>query len=409
MIFLLIDVPIDSYGILITNVGVVLLLGLVFGRIAEAINLPNITGYLVAGLLLGPITSFLSSEELSHMSIISNIALGFIAFQVGNELWFGKLKKTGKSIVIITVIQALFTTLVVTLLLLFVTDVSTAMILGAIAAATAPAPIMMLINKYRTKGPLTDTIVPIVGLDDAVGVIVFGVLLSVGAALLAGNTTQLNMLDVIIPPLKEIGLSILLGAIIGLISGIATRTITKNEETKIKQLDLIVITVFITVGVAMLFDASPILTPMIAGAFVTNLINKDTYILEEETIRFFIPPIMILFFTLSGAQLEFSVLGTAGIVGLIYILARTFGKFGGTFFASKITREPKQVQHYLGFAMLPQSGVAIGLAMAAYKQISEIDLDKANSILNITLASVMVFALIGPILVKWAFHKAKEY
>jgi Kef-type K+ transport system membrane component KefB len=406
---LMIDVPLDSYAMLITNVGVVLLLGLIFGRLAEAIKLPDIMGYLVAGLLLGPITGFLTTEELSHMSIISNIALGFIAFQVGNELWLGKLKKSGKSIVIITIVQALFTTLVVSLLLLLVADPSTAMILGAIAAATAPAPIMMLINKYRTKGPLTNTIVPIVGLDDAVGVIVFGVLLSISAALLSGNATNLQVLDVLLPPLEEIGLSILLGSVIGLLAGFATRTITKNEEAKVKQLDLIIITVFITVGVALLFDASPILTPMIAGAFVTNLINKDSYILEEETIRFFIPPIMIMFFTISGAQLSFSVLGTAGLVGLIYIIGRTIGKFGGTFFASKITHEPPQVQKYLGFAMLPQSGVAIGLAMAAYSTISQIDMDKANSILNITLASVLVFALIGPILVRWAFHQAKEY
>jgi Kef-type K+ transport system membrane component KefB len=409
MNLLMVDVPMDSYAMLITNVGIVLLLGLLFGRLAEAIKLPDITGYLVAGLLLGPITGFLNSDELSHMSIISNIALGFIAFQVGNELWLGKLKKSGKSILIITIIQALFTTLVVSLVLLLVTDVSTAMILGAIAAATAPAPIMMLINKYRTKGPLTNTIVPIVGLDDAVGVIVFGVLVSISVALLSGNTSDLQFFDVILPPLEEIGFSILIGTVVGLCAGFAIRTITINEETQVKQLDLIIITVFITVGLAMIVDASPILTPMIAGTFVTNLINKDEYVLEEETIRFFIPPIMILFFTLSGAQLSFGVLRTAGLVGLLYIIGRTLGKFFGTFWASHITKQPDQVKKYLGFAMLPQSGVAIGLAMAAYKELADIDVSKADYILNVTLASVLVFALLGPILVRWAFHRAKEY
>lgn len=406
---LIIDVPIDSYAMLITNVGVILLVGLVFGRLVEIIKLPNITGYLIAGLLLGPITGFLDSNELSHLSIISNVALGFIAFQVGNELWLGKLKKTGKSIAIITIIQALLTTLVVTLLLLLVTDPSTALILGAIAAATAPAPIIMLIKKYNTKGPLTNTIVPIVGLDDAVGIIVFGVLLSLSAALLSGNATELDIMNTILPPLEEIGISILIGSIIGLLGGYATRTITKDGDLKIKQLDLIIIIVFITVGVAMLFEASPILTPMIAGAFVTNLINKDSYILEEETIRFFIPPLMILFFTLSGAQLSFSVLNTAGFVGILYIIGRTIGKFVGTYSACIITHEPPQVKKYLGFAMLPQSGVAIGLAMAAYTTISEIDIEKATSILNVTLASVLIFALIGPILVRWSFRQAQEY
>ncbi|QMS84686.1 cation:proton antiporter [Candidatus Xianfuyuplasma coldseepsis] len=405
---LLISVPTDSYAMLILNVGVVLLLGLIFGRLAEKIHLPDITGYLVAGLLLGPISGFLTTTELSHMSIISNLALGFIAFQVGNELWLGKLKKSGKRIVIITTIQALFTTLVVSLMLLLVTDPSTAMILGAIAAATAPAPIMMLINKYRTKGPLTSTIVPIVGLDDAVGVIVFGVLLSLGVALAGQNASSLTVLNVIGEPLMEIGLSIVFGSVIGVIAGVATRTITKNQEAQVKQLDLIIITVFITVGIAMLFDASPILTPMIAGAFVTNLINKDSYILEEETIRFFIPPIMILFFTLSGAQLSFSVLATIGVIGVVYIIGRTIGKFGGSYIGSTVVATEPTVKKYLGFAMLPQSGVAIGLSMAAYHALIDVNPDMAASIQNITLASVLVFALTGPILVRMAFKQANE-
>lgn len=405
---LLIDVPLDAYAMLIFNVGVVLLVGLIFGKIAERFRLPNITGYLIAGLLLGPMTHFLTSDELSHMSIISNVALGFIAFQVGNELWLGKLKKSGKKIIIITVIQALFTTLVVTLALLLVSELSVALILGAIAAATAPAPIMMLINKYRTKGPLTETIVPIVGLDDAVGVIVFGVMLSLGIAFAGDSVTAISFSDILGGPLLEIGLSILFGSVIGFVAGFATKTITRDREAKVKHLDVVIITVFITVGVAMIFDASPILTPMIAGAFVTNQINKDTYILEDETIRFFIPPIMILFFTLSGAQLSFSVLTTVGLIGVVYIVARTIGKFGGAAIGSSIVNSEPTVKKYLGFAMLPQSGVAIGLAMAAYTGINTVNPDMALSIQNITLASVLVFALVGPVLVKISFEKANE-
>lgn len=401
-------VPVDSYAMLIFNVGIILLLGLILGKLAEAIKLPNITGYLVAGLFLGPVTHFLSAEELSHMTVISHIALGFIAFQVGNELWLGKLKKSGKKIVIITVIQALFTSLVVSGLLFIVAKPSVALILGAIAAATAPAPIMMLINKYRAKGPLTDTIVPIVGLDDAVGVIVFGVMLSLGVALAGSNSGHLNIIDLLGGPLLEIGLSILLGSVIGFIAGFATKTITKDRETKVKHLDVVIITVFLTVGVAMIFDASPILTPMIAGAFVTNQINKDTYILEDETIRFFIPPIMILFFTISGAQLSFDVLSTIGLVGLVYIIGRTIGKFGGAFIGCTLVHSEPTVKKYLGFAMLPQSGVAIGLAMAAFTAINNVNPDMAKSIQNITLASVLVFALIGPVLAKIAFGRAKE-
>lgn len=408
MVFLLIDITKDALPLLILNVGIILLAGLIFGKLAEKINLPDITGYLFAGLLLGPISGFLSPEELSHMSIISYIALGLIAFQVGNEFWIGKLKKTGKKIVIITIVQALFTSLVVASVLMIFTSASIALILGAIAAATAPAPILMIINKYKSKGPLTETIVPIVGLDDAVGVIVFGILLSLGIALANGNISDINILKIAMKPLEEIGLSIIAGSIIGLLSGIAIRTINKDNQTKIKTLDVIIITVFISVGMALILDASPILTPMIAGVLVTNLINKDTYILEEETIRFFIPPIMILFFTISAAQLSFSVITSIGLVGLMYILGRSGGKIGGCYIASNIVKTPKNVKKYLGISMLPQSGVAIGLAMAAYNALGDINLDYANTILNITLASVLVFALTGPILVQWSFKKAGE-
>lgn len=408
MKLLLIDVPTDSYAMLILNVGIVLLLGLVFGKLAEKIRLPEITGYLIAGLILGPISHFLSTDELSHMAIISNLALGFIAFQVGNELWLGKLKKSGKKIVVITISQALFTTLLVTSVLLLFTNLATALLLGAIAAATAPAPIMMIVSKYRTKGPLTDTIVPIVGLDDAVGVIVFGILLSLSVAFAGGDTSNLSIGNVILEPLKEIGISILFGAIIGLVAGYATRTITKNENARVKHLDVIIITVFITVGIAMLFDASPILTPMIAGAFVTNLINKDTYVLEEETIRFFIPPIMILFFTLSGAQLSFSTITTIGLVGIVYVITRSIGKISSCYIFAKVMKAEPSVTHYLGLGMLPQSGVAIGLATAAYNGLINVNAEYAENILNVTLASVLVFALIGPILVQWAFKKAGE-
>jgi Kef-type K+ transport system membrane component KefB len=406
MNLLLVDVPVDSYAMLIVNVGVVLLLGLVLGRLAERAHIPDISGYLVAGLLLGPITGWLNAEELSHMSILSNLALGFIAFQVGNELWWGKLKRTGRAIAIITVTQALFTTLVVSGILFFFTEPSIALILGAIAAATAPAPIMMLKNRFQTKGPLTDTIIPIVGLDDAVGVIVFGVMLSLGVALVNGE--QLSPLQLLVEPLREIGLSVLIGSIVGLLSGIGIRTITSNAAAKVKHLDVILITVFLTVGMAMLWDASPILTPMIAGAWVTNLINKDTYVLEEQTIRFFLPPLMILFFTLSGAQLSFSVLGSIGLVGALYLVGRTIGKFGGCFLGANLVRTSPTVKKYLGIGMLPQSGVAIGLAMAAQHALIDVDPAMASRILNITLASVLVFALSGPVLVQWAFHQANE-
>ena len=393
--------------LIIVNVAVILLFGFVLGRLAEKIKLPAITGYLIAGLILGPITQIITLEETSSLTVISDIALGFIAFQVGNELWFGKLKTTGKRIAIITIVQALTTTFVVFLGLLIFTNVSIALILGAIAAATAPAPIMMLINKYKTKGELTDTIVPIVGLDDAVGVILFSVLLSLGVNLAESNTNGIGI-DIILELLREIGFSILIGSITGLISGLAIKTITNNIEKREKNMDVVIIAVFVSTGFALLFGGSPILTPMIAGMVVTNLINKETYILENENIRFFIPTIMIAFFTIAGAELQFEVVLSAGVIGVVYILTRTLGKFAGSYIGTSILNSSPKVKKYLGIGMLPQSGVAIGLSVAAYNAMNSINIEYADTIKNVVLASVLFFALLGPVLVKIAFSRTGE-
>lgn len=398
----------SNYAMMMFNIGTLLLVGYILGKVAESIHLPNITGYLIGGLILGPIFHLLSDDDISHLRIISDLALGFIAFQVGNEFWLGKLKESGRRIVIITIVQAVATSLVVTLLLLTVTSLSVALILGGIATATAPAPIMMIINKYRTKGELTSTIVPIVGLDDAVGVIIFGVMLSIGVALARTGVVNLNIIDLFKEPIIEIGLSILFGSTIGVISGFASKRISTNEESRSKYLDVIIITVFISLAMAFLYGASPILTPMVAGAFVANIVNKDTYVIEEKTIRFFIPPLMILFFTLSGAKLSFNVLLAVGVVGLIYIAGRTIGKVGGAFIGARVTRADNKVQRFLGIAMLPQEGVAIGLALVAYNSLIDINEAMANNIQNIVLASTLVFALSGSILIKMAFQKTGE-
>jgi Kef-type K+ transport system membrane component KefB len=399
---------IGNFPIIVFHIGLILMIGLIFGKLAEYLKLPDVTGYLIAGLIIGPLTHLISPGELENLGLISYLALGFIAFQVGNELWLGKLKKSGKRIAIITVLQALITSLVVALLLLLVTNISVALILGAIAAATAPAPIMMIINKYQTKGDLTNTIVPVVGLDDAVGVLLFGLLLSLGVSFASTSSETASIVAMMKEPLLEILYSIGLGLGFGFLSGFAIKTITKNKEARVKHLDVIIITVFLSVGVALMVEASPILTPMIAGAIVTNMINKDTYVLEEETIRFFIPPIMILFFTISGAELSFSVLSTVGVIAVVYILARILGKMGGAFLGANLTDTSSEVKRFLGMSLLPQSGVAIGLAIAANSALRTIDPEMGDLIHNVTLVSVLFFALLGPILVKIAFEKAGE-
>ncbi|MCF7927362.1 MAG: cation:proton antiporter [Candidatus Izimaplasma sp.] len=398
----------SNMSAIIVSLGIIIFAGLIIGRLFEQFKIPAITGYLVAGLILGPVTHVVSLEELKSFSIISNIALGFIAFQVGTELWFGKLKKSGWKIIVITILQAVLTTAIVIIITLPFVSLSVSLVLGAIAAATAPAPIMMIIKKYRTKGELTDTILPVVGLDDAVGVILFGILLSISVSLIGNTEATMSLWHLIKEPLLEILTSILIGSFIGLISGISVRTISQSPERNEKSLNVIVVTVLMTTGAAMLFGASPILTPMIAGTVTTNLINKECYHLEESTISFFIPPIMIAFFTIAGAQLEFDVVMSAGLVGLIYIVGRTFGKIVGSYFGATIVKASPKVKKYLGVGMLPQSGVAIGLSIAAFNAFYYIDTPSALIIKNVILASVLFFALTGPVLVKIAFMNAKE-
>ncbi len=394
-------------AMIICDLGVVLFLGFIFGRLMEMIKIPSVTGYLLAGLILGPISHFLSVEELNSFSIVSDVALGFIAFQVGNELWFGKLKKSGVKIIIITVIQAVLTTTIVAIGTMFVVDLSVALMLGAIAAATAPAPIMLIIKKYKAKGELTDTVLPVVGLDDAVGVLMFSILLSVSIGLIGVNTS-LSLGHMVLEPLKEIGFSILIGSGIGFVSGVTIKKVHKHRDRDEFNLNIINITVLLTTGTAIITGASPILTPMIAGTIVTNLINKECYVLEEETIRFFIPPLMIAFFTLAGAQLQFDVIIAAGAVGAIYIIGRIIGKMMGAYMGCSIAKSPSNVKKYLGVSLLPQSGVAIGLSVAAYNAFAPVNLEYAIIIKNVVLASVLFFALTGPVLVKIALFKAGE-
>ncbi|QVK20251.1 cation:proton antiporter [Mycoplasmatota bacterium] len=395
-------------NVLIVDLGLILLFGIIFGRLAERVKIPAVTGYLVAGLILGPITRIINLETLESYHLIGDVALGFIAFQVGNELWFGKLKKSGMKIIIITIVQAVATTSLVILALLPFVDLPIALVLGAIAAATAPAPIMMIIKKYRTKGELTDTILPVVGLDDAVGVIIFGVLLSIGVSL-SGSSEGISYLELLKEPLIEIGISVLIGLAIGYASGIAIKNIEKNSERQENNLGVICISIFLTTGAAIAFGGSPILTPMIAGTAVTNLINKETFIFEEETIRFFIPPLMVAFFTIAGAQLQFDVLLTVGIVGLVYIVSRTVGKMSGAYVGAVMAKSGNAVRKYLGVSLLPQSGVAIGLSVSAYSAFDSVNHEYALVIKNIILASVLVFALTGPVLVKIAFWRTNEF
>ena len=312
----------------LTMLCLMILLGLVLGKLAEKIGIPAVTGYILAGVIVGPVLKLVTEKVVDGLEIISNIAIGFIAFSIGMELWFPKYKNSSKQILIITAVQAITTTVVVIgATYIFKQDLPLSLMLGAIACATAPAPIMMIVKRYKASGPVTDTLLPVVGLDDGVGIIIFGVCLSVSKALIGGGEVKIG--EAILKPLLELGLSIVLGAVIGFILGILSNKLIKKlgkHERNDTYLTVSLISVFISVTAAHTFNLSSILVPMTIGIVFTNMIDKESFKTESKVVDKFTPPLMIAFFTLAGAELDFKILISAGLIGIVYIIARIITK-----------------------------------------------------------------------------------
>jgi len=400
--------------------GVIVLLGLFTGKLVEKVKIPYITGYILAGLVLGGILVALRLDNLMvNLEVVSSVALGFIAYGIGRELVFSKLKHTGAEIIVITISQALFTTMVVSLgLILIGIAVPVALIFGAIATATEPASIMLLTKKMKTKGPLTDTLIPLVGLDDAVGIIIFGVMLSVAKAL--NNGVSLNLLDTIADPFFELVFSLLVGVAFGLLVALIIKKSNKKSDDKYEVfLVASVFGVFMTVAVAKLgihigdfsVHLSPILTPMILGVTVTNAISRVNAHDTELAVDKFIPPILIAFFTIAGAELIIAFFGQTNIaygamivVIVGYISLRIFGKMFGAYLGARAMKSVDVIKKYLGISLLPQAGVALGMA---YQARTDFPSDGVT-ILIVVLVATLFYALIGPIGVKYALNKSGE-
>ena len=277
--------------------------------------------------------------------------------------------------------------------------------LGAIACATAPAPIMMIVKTYKCKGEVTDTLLPVVGLDDGAGIIIFGICLSLSKAIQSGN--DINFADALLTPLIELSLSIVLGAIIGFILGILSNKVIKNftkHDRNDTYLTITLISVFISVIASHYFGLSSILVPMSIGIVLTNMIDKESFKTQTRVIDKFTPPLMIAFFTLAGAELNFNILLSAGLVGIIYVIARIIGKYVGAYLGAAISKSSKNVRNYLGITLLPQGGVAISMVISAAAELGEL----GATIQTIVLAGIFFYELFGPILVKLTLSKIGE-
>ncbi len=401
---------------------IALFAGLLMTRLCKPLGLPAVTGYLIAGILIGPFClgrfgvtglGFTSIENVEHFSIVSEVALGFIAFTIGNEFRLSSLKKIGKQAFAIAIFGALVATLFVDGVLIALSfimpgsvDLPIALTLGAIAAATAPAATLMVIRQYKAKGPVTEMLLPVVAIDDAVGLIIFAVSIGVAKAI---NTNHLDVLSIAVEPLLEIVLSLIIGGIMGALLSYTERLF----HSRSKRLSITVAFVLLAVAISqMKFNVgsvhigfSPLLLLMMMGTVFCNMCDFSEELMDR--LDRWTAPLFALFFVISGAELQLEVFAdiTMVIIGIVYIVFRCLGKYVGAGASAKITHCDKNVVKYLGITLFPQAGVALGMTLVA---MNEIGGTQAATIRNITLFSVMIYELVGPLLTKIALTKAGE-
>ena len=401
------------------SLSISLLAGLLLSRLAKKVQLPAVSAYLIAGVLIGPFMLGalgipgigITENQIEGFGIISDLALGFIAFSMGNEFRLAQLKKIGKQATIIGVFQALFTTVVVDVVLIglhfIIPDklsLPSAIVLASVATATAPAATLMVVKQYKAKGPVTDVLLPVVALDDAVGLVVFAISFGVAKSIATG---AVDVLSVILEPLLEILLSLALGFVMGLLFTLCERYF----HSRSKRMAVTVTFVMMTVAISSLqfqigsvhISFSSLLACMMLGTVFCNFCDVSEELMERADR--WTTPVLILFFVISGAGLELSVFADATIVviGIVYIIARSLGKYFGAGISARLTKSDPNIIKYLGITLLPQAGVALGMAIKAM----ELGPDGAI-VRNITLFAVMIYEIIGPFLTKIALTKAGD-
>ena len=401
------------------SIAVAMLVGLMLTRPAKLLGLPAVTGYLVAGLLIGPYLlgalgvgglGFNSMEQVESMSILTQTALGFIAFTIGNEFRLSQLKSMGKKAITIGIAQAVGTTIVVDVILIAVhlmfpnvLSLPSAIVLGAIASATAPAATLMVVRQYKADGPLTRLLMLVVAIDDAVGLVLFSVSFGVASAISHGS---INLVGVVLEPLIEIVLSFVLGTIMGYLLNFVERFF----HSRSKRMAVSVGFVMLTVGLSMIkfsiggihFGFSLLLVCMMTGTVFCNICSTSEELMGR--IETWTVPLNILFFVISGAELDLKILANVATlaIGIVYIFSRSLGKYFGARFSCQLTNCSKPITDNLGITLLPQAGVALGMAMTA------MTLPGGALVRNVILFSVLIYELVGPALTKRSLMRAGE-
>lgn len=402
------------------SISVAVLTGLLMTRVVRPLKLPDVTAYLLAGVFVGPYClgtlgidglGFASAEAVASLSLMAEVALGFIAFAIGNEFRVSALKHTGRQAFVIGIVQALTATIFVDAALLglhllfpYAITPAQAITLGAIATATAPAATLMVVRQYKAHGPLTDLLLPVVALDDAVGLIAFAVSFGIARTLTTG---VVDLVSLLLTPLVEILASLLLGAVLGWLLTQVEKWFHSNSN----RLNLTIAFVFLTVALSMgKFQIGPVhvgfsslLVCMMLGTVFCNLCPLSQELMEKADK--WTSPLLALFFVISGAELELSVFASPAVLGIgaVYIVFRSLGKYAGAYVSTRATHCSDSVCRYLGITLLPQAGVSLGMCLTA-RQLGE----EGDLIRNIILFSVLVYELFGPMCTRWALTRAGD-
>ena len=428
-----------EYVHIFVYIALLLLAALLSTRLMKLLKLPNVTGYIITGIIMGPFVFGLLFNNFSYNNIqesviygfvdkikwVSTIALGFIAFSIGTSFKISTLKAVGKKVVIITIFEALFASLLVIAALvvahfIFPNQISWELVLtlGAIASATAPAATLMIIKQYKARGPMVDTLLPVVALDDAAALILFAILFQIATTLAAGTGT-FDVYKMLVKPILEIIISLSIGAVLGFLISL----MNKWFKSRNNRLIIAIFSIFLACGLYFLFkmpqlggfELSSLLMCMMIGSIYTNMCKDSGKTLD--VMDRFTSPIYLMFFVISGASLDLTIFfNKSGLIVLtiagIYLIFRVVGKWSGAFTGASIAKCEPKIKKYLGFALIPQAGVAIGLATTASAlfSASEHETTKAAGalIIAIILTSTLVYELIGPMVSKFALKKAGE-
>lgn len=381
---------------LLLYMAVALFLCLASGKVVKQFKLPNVTGYLIIGLLAGPsCLGIVTGNMVDHFGIISKIALGFIAFSIGTEFEFKYIRKLGAAPVVIAVCESVGAVVLVSgAMIAFGQPVELALVMGAIAAATDPAATILVAKQYKASGPVTRTLIPVVAIDDATALMSYGICVAIAKVYMTGQLSMATLLN----PVREIFGSLAFGIVLGLIFTILIKYFTGRGN----RLAITIAMVAVAVSVSDSVDLSPLLTCMAMSITVVNTSHNCKVVFEQMDRM--TPPIFMMFFFMSGAGLDIGILPTIGMVGVLYIAFRVVGKMAGAAIGGKLSKAEPNVQKYLGIGLIPQAGVAIGLATMTGAVVPQY----SNIITAVVLCGTVIYELIGPVCTKVILTKIGE-